>query len=63
MLHLFMNVRHVFNLNCQILQSVTISKINVPNVMYKIHCFEFSTNLTALWQLIIKKTDLSLSQS
>jgi hypothetical protein len=27
-------------------QSVTISQINVPNVIYKIHCFEFSANLT-----------------
>jgi hypothetical protein len=55
MLHMFMSVRHVFNLNlkCQMRQSVTISKVNVPNVIYKIHCFEFSANLTTLLQLII----------
>jgi hypothetical protein len=27
-------------------QSVIISKVNVSNVIYKIHCLEFSANVT-----------------
>jgi hypothetical protein len=44
-------------------QSVTISKVSVPNVIYKIHCFEFSASLTTLSQLIIKKNGLYIVKS